>query len=64
MTRQEREQATTEAGWRERYAMKHGKPATKYENGEKLIIFTYSAREEYQDANGATYSATRRAWVG
>lgn len=52
------------AGWRERYAMEHGKRRTYYQHGHKLHRWTYDAEREYQDANGATYDATRREWIG
>lgn len=51
------------AGYRERYAMKHGKIKASYHNGERLYTFTYGAEHEYQDANGAMYNATRKCWV-
>lgn len=51
------------AGFRERYAMEHGNRATVYINGEKCYKYTYSKHAEYKDANGATYSTARRAWI-
>ena len=59
----ETREAYTRAGCRERYAMEHGNRATVYINGEKCYKFTYSAKEKYQDANGATYNTTRGAWI-
>lgn len=56
--------AFTAAGWRERYAMQHGKREyITMANGERVIKFTYSRRAEYQDANGAVYSINRGAWI-
>lgn len=55
--------AFTAAGWRERYAMQNGNREYTTINGERLIKFTYSRRAKYQDANGAIYSITRRAWI-
>ena len=56
-------EATKKAGYREKYAMKNGKETKRTENGETLYIFTYSEKDPYQDANGATYNATREAWT-
>jgi len=56
--------ALERAGYRERYAMEHGKKETKTENGHKLLIFNYSPEYEYQDANGATYDVTEGRWIG
>ena len=50
-------------GYRERYAMIHGRKETKTEKGHKIWIFRYSPDDEYQDANGATYDATTGRWV-
>lgn len=55
--------AITTAGYRERYAMEHGTKRTVYINGHKCYIFTYSEKEPYQDANGATYDTVREAWI-
>lgn len=60
---EEMKTARSLAGWRERYAMEHGKRATIYINGEKCYKFTYSTENEYQDANGATFNTARRAWT-
>ena len=51
------------AGFREKYAMTHGKERRKVENGNVLYVFTYSEFMPYQDANGATYDATHHAWI-
>lgn len=51
------------AGYREKYAIEHGNRRTEFRNGHKLIIFTYSKYLKYQDANGATFDATRGAWI-
>jgi len=64
MTAKEKREATEKAGFREKYAMQHGTEKKKTENGEKLYVFTFSENEKFQDANGATYNATRRAWIG
>ena len=64
MNQKTRREAEAAAGYREKYAMKNGKETRRTQNGETLYIFKYSATEEYQDANGATYNATRRAWIG
>lgn len=56
--------AYAEAGYREKYAMEHGKKTTKRDRrGHTLWVFTYSADDPYQDANGATYDATEGRWV-
>lgn len=59
----EKKEALSRAGYRERYAMENGTEKATTENGEKLYIFTYSDAIPYQDANGATYNATRKAWI-
>ncbi len=51
------------AGYRERYAMTHGRKETKTMRGHKLWIFRYSPDDEYQDANGATYDVTEGRWI-
>lgn len=55
--------AAAAAGWRERYAMTHGKVKAYSVNGERFYKWTYSSLDEYQDANGATYNASRGVWV-
>lgn len=50
-------------GFRERYAMKNGNRATVYIGGAKCYKWTYNNANPYQDANGATYDTTRRAWI-
>lgn len=52
------------AGYREKYALRHGNRATIYINGHKCYKFTYSRYNEYQDANGATYDTVTRTWIG
>ena len=59
----EMEAAKKTAGYRERYAMNHGKIHAKSENGERSYTWTYSTLDPYQDANGATYNASRGRWV-
>lgn len=60
-----RNRAYTEAGYREKYAMEHGKRKTKRDRrGHTLWVFTYSTDDPYQDGNGATYDATEGRWVG
>jgi len=63
MTAKEKREATEKAGFREKYAMEHGKESKRTMNGHTLYIFRYSASAEYQDANGATYDATQKAWI-
>ena len=50
-------------GYRERFAMEHGKPQVMYINGEKCYRFTYSKNEEYQDGNGAIYNVKQKRWI-
>lgn len=52
-------------GYRERYAMEHGKGELKRNpsNLNTLWVFTYSADDPYQDANGATWDFVERRWV-
>ena len=56
--------AYNRAGYRERYAITHGTKETKTVNGHKLLIFTYSENDPYQDANGSTYDVTEGRWIG
>ena len=63
MTDKTRKEEEARAGYREKYAMQHGKPAKKTQNGETLYIFKYAASDPYQDANGATYNETRKRWT-
>lgn len=57
--------AYAEGGYREKYAMEHGKRSVKRDNrGHTLWVYRYSTEIEYQDANGATYDATEGRWVG
>ena len=50
-------------GYRERFAMTHGKPKVMYVNGEKCYRFTYYKNEEYQDGNGAIYNVKQKRWM-
>lgn len=61
---EERREMWTRAGWRERYAMKNGNARKVCDGGRVLVVFTYSKFDNYQDANGATWDTTRRAWIG
>ena len=56
-------QAYNKGGFREKYAMEHGTRTEKRTNGRTLWVYKYSAKDEYQDANGATYDATQNRWV-
>ena len=51
------------AGYRERFAMKHGNVSIVYINGHKCKKYTYSKWKEYQDANGATYDIVSKQWI-
>lgn len=55
-------EAAKAAGYREKYAMQHGKARRKQDGDHELYIFTYSTADTYQDANGATYDATAHKW--
>ena len=50
--------ARNRAGYRERYAMDHGKREIKVVGKHTLWIFRYSSDDPYQDGNGATYDVT------
>lgn len=63
MTKFERIEAMKRAGYRERYAMENGTETRRTINGHTLYIFKYTADHDYQDGNGATYDATRKAWI-
>lgn len=52
------------AGYREKYAMKHGTVKTVYHGSHKCYEFTYSEQDEYQDANGALYDTVTKSWRG
>ena len=53
------------AGEREKYAMEHGEKKVNFDRrtGEMSWSWHYSEDNPYQDANGATYSINRHAWV-
>ena len=52
------------AGYRERFAMEHGKRTVKRDHrGHTLWVYKYSPHVDYQDANGSTYDATEGRWV-
>ena len=51
------------AGYRERFAMKHGNVSIVYINGHRCKKYTYSKWKEYQDANGATYDTVSKQWI-
>ena len=51
------------AGWREKYAMKHGYRRLVWINGHKCYKFVYSTKREYQDANGATWDTVTETWI-
>ena len=55
--------ARAAAGWRENYAMDHGGSEIIYINGHKCYKFTYSEKDDYQDANGATFDTVRGVWI-
>lgn len=58
-------EAWKKAGYRERTAMEKGKLFSwKDHRGHIMWKFSYSPKEEYQDANGATYDVTEGVWVG
>lgn len=63
MKNNETAKARAAAGWRERYAMEHGNRQIIYINGNKCIKYTYSTKEVYQDANGATFDTVRGCWI-
>lgn len=56
--------AYQQGGFREKYAIDHAEKIERRQMGNhNLIIFRYSATDEYQDANGATWDATYKTWV-
>lgn len=57
--------AMQEAGYREKYAMQHGRPVkcNDYKPHE-CYEFVYSSADPYQDANGATWDETIKKWIG
>jgi hypothetical protein len=53
------------AGFRERYAIEHGKKGVYVDSRKhEMWVFNYSVNDPYQDANGATYDVTERRWIG
>ena len=51
-------------GYRERTAMEKGQLYSwKDRRGHIMWRFTYSSKDEYQDANGATFDVTEGVWV-
>lgn len=60
--------AVSTGGYRERYAIEqylngNGKRTLKHDGNHKLWVFTYSADNPYQDANGVIYDVTEGRWV-
>lgn len=56
--------AWEKGGFRERTAMEKGRLFSwKDGRGHQMWKFSYSANEEYQDANGATFDVTEGVWV-
>lgn len=51
--------AWLKGGFRERYAVENGNAVAVSES----IVFTYSNKNEYQDANGAIWNIKRKEWV-
>lgn len=54
------------AGWRERYVInkyRNDDCIIKFRDNGSCVQFKYSPKEEYQDANGATFSLIKRRWV-
>ena len=52
------------ASFRERYALMNGEMETQIIKGHKCYKFRYSSKDEYQDANGATYDTVTKKWIG
>lgn len=63
MTHSETSAARAAAGWRENYAMDKGGSEIVYINNHKCYKFTYSEKDTYQDANGATFDTVRGVWI-
>ena len=57
------ENARQSAGYREKYAMDHGKRVIIFQNGREYWKFSYSPDAEYQDANGATWDVAERKGI-
>ena len=60
-------EAWKEAGYRERYAMKHGKKKIEKWGafgGKEVWRYFYSTDDPYQDANGAAWFPQESRWVG
>ena len=51
------------AGYRERYAIDHGKAKQSVFGGHTVIRWWYDRNDPYQDANGAMWDVDRQAWV-
>ena len=56
--------AYTKGGYRERYAMDHGRPEMKMHGDHKVVRFWYDSKDDYQDANGATWDTVTKQWIG
>lgn len=58
-------EAAAAAGFREKYALENFTRCSKRRvKNEVFFTFYYSISDPYQDANGATYNATRHTWIG
>lgn len=60
---QEMKEAYNNGGYRERFAMEHGKKSIIYVHGKKCFKFTYSIDIDYQDGNGAIYNTVTKSWI-
>ena len=58
----ESSKASAAGGWRERYAIDHGKAIQTEEGGHKVIRWYYDHNDPYQDANGAMWDVTEQRW--
>lgn len=57
-------EAKRKAGYREKFAIKHGNPVIVVYGNKTCIKFDYSFDYDYQDANGATYEISSKRWIG
>lgn len=59
----EMQQAYSEGGYRERFAIDNGTVRIALICGHKCFKFTYKEDLPYQDANGAIYDTVTKTWI-
>lgn len=56
-------EAYTAGGYRERYAMTHGKYERIWKNGHAYLKFTLDPGIRYPEADGVVFDLQKRKWI-